>query len=331
MSRVLLCVGDPNGIGPEIAVAAASALAGDPTLAPVLVADRHVIEPWADRRGLRVREIDRPHQACAGALDLLPVTALPTGELRPGQVTAAAGAAAVEYVRAAVAAVDAGIWRAIVACPHSEAAVNAAGIPFRGYPRLLAELTGLPGDRVFLMLVGGGLRVTHVTLHESLSGALGRLTPELIVSAGLASVDFVRGSGVAAPRIGVCGINPHAGEQGLFGDEDERITRVAVAQLRAAGVDAHGPLGADLLLAPETRDRFHAHLAMYHDQGHIPVKVLAGRSASAVSLGAGLVFSSVGHGAAFDIAGQGRANPGAVLDAIRLVGADPATSTAVTS
>lgn len=331
MSRVLLCVGDPNGIGPEIAVAAASALAGDPTLAPVLVADRHVIEPWAERQGLRVREIDQPHPTGAGVLDLLPVTALPRGELHPGRVTAEAGAAAVGYVRAAVAAVHAGIGRAIVACPHSEAAVNAAGIPFRGYPGLLAELAGLPADRVFLMLVGGGLRVTHVTLHESLAGALCRLTPELIVSAGLAAVGFVRGSGVSAPRIAVCGINPHAGEQGLFGDEDERITGVAVAELRAAGVDAHGPLGADLLFAPETRDRFDAHLAMYHDQGHVPVKALAGRSASAVSLGAGLVFSSVGHGAAFDIAGQGLADPGAVLRAVRLVGGAAATSPAVAS
>ncbi|MBO0848880.1 MAG: 4-hydroxythreonine-4-phosphate dehydrogenase PdxA [Pseudonocardia sp.] len=331
MSRVLLCVGDPNGIGPEIAVAAASALAGDPTLAPVLVSDRHVIEPWARRHGLRVRKIDHQREARAGVLDLLPVTALPTGELRPGQVTAAAGAAAVEYVRAAVAAVDAGIGRAIVACPHSQAAVHAAGIPFRGYPGLLAELADLPTDKVFLMLVGGGLRVTHVTLHEGLAAALRRLTPELIVSAGLATVGFLRGSGAAAPRIGVCGINPHAGERGLFGDEDERITRVAVAELRAAGIDAHGPLGADLLLAPESRDRFHGYLAMYHDQGHIPVKVLAGRSASAVSLGAGLVFSSVGHGAAFDIAGRGGADPSAVLDAVRLVGATAATSPAVAS
>ena len=331
MSRVLLCVGDPNGIGPEIAVAAASALAGDPTLAPVLVSDRHVIEPWAERHGLRVREIDQPREAGAGVLDLLPVTALPAGASRPGQVTAAAGAATVEYVRAAVAAVDAGIGRAIVACPHSQAAVHAAGIPFRGYPGLLAELAGLPGDRVFLMLVGGGLRVTHVTLHESLAAALGRLTPELIVSAGLATVGFLCGYGVGAPRIGVCGINPHAGERGLFGDEDELITRVAVAELRAAGVDAHGPLGADLVLAPGSRDRFHAHLAMYHDQGHVPVKVLAGRAASAVSLGAGLVFSSVGHGAAFDIAGRGGADPGAVLHAVRLVGGYAATSPAVPS
>ncbi|HEX4361172.1 MAG TPA: 4-hydroxythreonine-4-phosphate dehydrogenase PdxA [Pseudonocardia sp.] len=319
--RVLLTVGDPNGIGPEIAVKAAAALDGDPVLAPVLVADPHVVRDLAREQGLRVREVAGPVSPCAGLLDLLPVHALPAGELRPGLVSAAAGRATVEYVRAAVAAVAAGIGDTVVGCPHSESAVNSAGIPFDGYPGLLAELAGVPRDRVFLLLVGGGLRIVHATLHESLASAVARLTPELITAAGLATAEFLRSRGIREPRIGVCGINPHAGEQGLFGDEDERITRPAVTALRAAGVDALGPLGADLLLAPERRGDCDAHLAMYHDQGHIPVKVLAGRTSSAVSIGAGLAFSSVGHGAAFDIAGQGRADPSAVLGAIQLLSA----------
>ncbi|HTF55419.1 MAG TPA: 4-hydroxythreonine-4-phosphate dehydrogenase PdxA [Pseudonocardia sp.] len=321
MSRVLLCVGDPNGVGPELAVAAAAALDGDPELAPVLVADRHVVAGWAELAGLRVREVARPVRALPGVLDLLPVDALPSGSWCPGQVSGDAGAATVAYVQTAMAAVQAGFGRAVVACPHSETAVNAAGLRFDGYPGLLADLAGVPRERVFLMLVGGGLRVVHATLHEGLADALRRLTPELITSACLAAADYLRGVGIGAPRIAVCGINPHAGEHGLFGEEDERITRPAVAALRAGGVDADGPLGADLLFAPGRRDEFHAHLAMYHDQGHVPVKALAGRRASAVSLGAGLVFCSVGHGAAFDIAGAGRADPSAVLDAIRLVGA----------
>jgi 4-hydroxythreonine-4-phosphate dehydrogenase len=321
VSRVLVTVGDPNGVGPEIAVKAAAALGGAPGLAPVLVADPYVVRDWAGEQGLRVREVDGPVDPVPGVLDVLAVAALAPAEWRPGQVSAAAGAATVAYVRAAVAAVGAGVGSAIVGCPHSETAVNSAGIPFDGYPGLLAELAGLPRDRVFLLLIGGGLRIVHATLHESLPTALRRLTPELITAAGLAAAEFLRSRNYPQPRLGVCGINPHAGEQGLFGDEDERITRPAVAALRAAGVDAHGPLGADLLLAPENRAGYDVHLAMYHDQGHIPVKMLAGRSASAVSVGAGLVFSSVGHGAAFDIAGQGRADPGAVLGAIRLVGA----------
>jgi 4-hydroxythreonine-4-phosphate dehydrogenase len=324
VSRVLLSVGDPNGIGPEIAVKAAATLDGDSSLAPILVADRFVVQDWADRLGLWVREVDGPLAPRAGVLDLLPVGALPAGELLPGLVSAEAGAATVAYLRTCVDAVRRGVGRAIVACPHSETAINAAGIPFDGYPGLLARLAGVPRERVFLLLVGGGLRVVHATLHEGLAGALRRLTPQLVTSAGCAVAEFLRARGIAEPRIAVCGINPHAGEDGLFGDDDERITRPAVTELKAAGIRATGPLGADLLLAPEQRDQYDAHLAMYHDQGHIPVKLLAGRTASAVSVGAGLAFSSVGHGAAFDIAGQGTADPDAVLRAIRLVGAgDP--------
>lgn len=319
MSRVLLCVGDPNGVGPELAVAAVAALDGDLDLAPVVVGDWHVVSHWAEQAGLRVREMTRPAAVQPGVLDLLPDDALPDGAWCPGQVSAEAGAATVAYVRTAHAAVQAGLGRAIVACPHSETAVNAAGIRFDGYPGLLADLAGVPRDRVFLMLVGGGLRVVHATMHESLTGALQRLSAELIAAAGLAAADYLRGLGVDGPRIGVCGINPHAGEHGLFGAEDERITRPAVAALRCGGVDADGPLGADLLFALGRREEYHAHLAMYHDQGHIPVKALAGRRAAAVSVGAGLAFSSVGHGAAFDIAGKGIADPDAVIKAIRLV------------
>ncbi|WP_308259015.1 PdxA family protein [Pseudonocardia sp. H11422] len=319
--RVLLTVGDPNGVGPEVAVKAAAALAGEPDLAPVVVGDHEIVEPYAERSGLRIREADGRAQPQPGVLDLLPVAALPPGEFLPGTVSAEAGAATVAYLAAAVDAVREGRGRAIVACPHSETAVNAAGIPFDGYPGLLAELSGVARDRVFLMLAGGGLRIVHATLHERLGDALDRLTPDLVAAAGRAAAEFLVAAGIEAPRIGVFGINPHAGEDGLFGDDDERITAPAVSALRRDGIDATGPLGADLLLGPDRRDGFDACVAMYHDQGHIPVKLLAGRTASALSIGAGLAFSSVGHGAAFDIAGRGVADPEAVLRAVRLVGA----------
>jgi 4-hydroxythreonine-4-phosphate dehydrogenase len=314
---VLVSVGDPNGIGPEIAVAAA----GSVSPAPVLVGDRHVIEHWARRAGLRPRQINTPTAAEPGLLDLLAVDSLPPDDLAPGVVSAEAGTATVTYLGTAVAGLRAGMGNAIVACPHSETAINAAGIRFAGYPGLLAELAGVPADQVFLLLIGGGLAIVHATLHERLADALDRLTPELVVAAASATDRFLgatnrRGQPV---RIGVCGINPHAGEDGLFGDDDNRITAPAVATLRAAGINAIGPLGADLLLAPERRSECDAFVAMYHDQGHIPVKLLAGRTASAVSVGAGLTFASVGHGAAFDIAGKGVADPTAVINAIRLV------------
>jgi 4-hydroxythreonine-4-phosphate dehydrogenase len=203
-----------------------------------------------------------------------------------------------------------------VACPHSETNVNAAGIPFTGYPGLLARLSGIPEENVFLMLVGGGLRIVHVTLHERLCAALARITPELIERTTRTADTALRQLNVKRPRIGVFGINPHAGEGGLFGNDDENITITAVKRLQAAGLDVEGPLGADLMLGRRDCDAF---VAMYHDQGHIPVKLIAGRNSAAMSIGAGMLFSSVGHGSAFDIAGRGVAEPDAVLRSLKLV------------
>jgi 4-hydroxythreonine-4-phosphate dehydrogenase len=166
------------------------------------------------------------------------------------------------------------------------------------------------------MLVGGGLRVVHVTLHERLQSALERLTPDLVCKAARAAAEALQSLGVERPRIGLFGINPHAGESGLFGDDDERVTIPAAATLRDAGLGVEGPLGADLMLARRDIDAF---VAMYHDQGHIPIKLLAGRNSAAMSIGAGFVFASVGHGSAFDIAGGGVAEPDALIRSIALV------------
>jgi 4-hydroxythreonine-4-phosphate dehydrogenase len=312
--RVLLTIGDPNGIGPEVAVKAAASLSAAP---PVLVGDRFVIEEYARAEGMTVRETVGLAAPEPGVVDILSVESLAVEDFRPGNVTAAAGKATVDYLRTAVKAVQRRYARAIAAAPHSETAVNAAGIPFCGYPNLLARLNGVHPDQVFLMLAGGGLRITHATLHESLRTALDRLTPDLVASAAAATAASLQALGVDRPRIGVFGLNPHAGEEGLFGDEDQQVTAPAVERLRAAGMDIEGPVGADLLL-PRHRE-FDAFVAMYHDQGHIPVKLLAGRHASALTIGAGLVFASVGHGAAFDIAGKGQADPEATIRAVQMV------------
>jgi 4-hydroxythreonine-4-phosphate dehydrogenase len=165
------------------------------------------------------------------------------------------------------------------------------------------------------MLVGGRLRIVHATLHQRLHDALARLTPGLVESAARACVDTLRRFGIAQPRIGIFGVNPHAGERGLFGDDDERITKPAADRLRAEGLDVEGPGGADELV---THD-LDAFVAMYHDQGHIPVKLHAGRAASALSIGAGVLFSSVGHGSGHDIAGRGSADPEPLARTIRLM------------
>jgi 4-hydroxy-L-threonine phosphate dehydrogenase PdxA len=326
MSRktIALTIGDPNGIGPEIAVKAAAALVGNEDIRVVLVGDEYVVRHYGERCAAAASF--RPFESGSPARDailLRHVDALPAANFRPGQIDPAAGRATVAYVETAIGLIREGVVDAIVGCPHNETAVNAAGIPFSGYPGLIARLTGTPEEKVFMMLVGGGLRILHATLHERIHHALARLTPDLIEEAGLACAATLERLGVAEPRIGVFGINPHAGENGLFGDDDDRITAPAVARLRKAGVRAEGPVGADIILGRKDIDGF---VAIYHDQGHIPVKLLAGRNASALSVGAGVLFSSVGHGSAFDIAGQNKADPAAVLRTLRLIGNVPAAA-----
>lgn len=313
---IAITLGDPNGIGPEIAVKAAAQVlrkGGTPVL---LVGDRYVIEHYVERLEPTLTLSDATADSNPQAARVLDVTALPRDRFAPGRVDAAAGQATIAYLSAAMTAVGAGRARGIIGGPHNETAIHAAGIAFSGYPGLIAELSGQPEDRVFLMLVGGGLRIVHATLHEQLSKSLARLTPELVEAAATTADAALRQLGITSPRIGVFGINPHAGEDGLFGDDDERITKPAVARLQAAGLHVEGPVGADLMLGRKDIDCF---VAMYHDQGHVPVKLLAGRHASALSIGGKALFSSTGHGSAFDIAGQGIADPEGVLRAIDLI------------
>lgn len=318
---IALTLGDPNGIGPEIAVKAAVERIRNTGPGIVLVGDESVIAHYHERHGHDfplVPFVAGARHDCEIAFH--GVSMLPDSKFEPGVVDAAAGRATVAYLDAALALARAGHVRAIIGCPHSETAINTAGISFSGYPSLLARLTGTPEDRVFLMLVGGSLRVLHATLHERLQAALSRLTPELVEAAARVCVSALHDLGISNPRIGVFGINPHAGEGGLFGNDDEQITVPAVSRLRQAGLNVEGPIGADLMLGRSDLDGF---VAMYHDQGHIPVKLVAGRMASALSVGAGVVFSSVGHGAAFDIAGRGEADPEAVLRTIQLLSERP--------
>jgi len=233
---IALTIGDPNGIGPEIAVKAAADLRRNEDIRIVLVGDDHVIRHYVGRVGGGASlQPFAGGPARDGAMLFHAVDALPAPAFRPGQIDPVAGRATVAYVDAAIGLVRSGSADAVVGCPHNETAVNAAGIPFSGYPGLIARLTGTPEDKVFMMLVGGGLRILHATLHERIHHALARLTPELIEEAGMACALTLKLLGVAKPRIGVFGINPHAGENGLFGDDDDRITAPAVAKLRQAG------------------------------------------------------------------------------------------------
>lgn len=310
--RIALPVGDPNGIGPEIALKTVAAYAGRDDVQITLFGPQVVLQRAAVQLGLT---------ALLDGCAVVPTEDGTNSAFVPGQVCAEAGAAMIAAASVAITATRRGEFDAVVAAPHHETAVHLAGIAFSGYPSLVARVCGQPEDSVFLLLVGGGLHIVHATLHESVQHALDRLSPELIEQAALAGMRAMQRLGVAAPRIGLFGINPHAGENGLFGDADERITRPAAERLRAAGLQVDGPIGADALLADRRHDLY---VAMLHDQGHIPVKLLSPKQASALSIGADVILSSVGHGCAMDIAGQGIADARAMINTVARLAAVPA-------
>lgn len=310
--RIALPVGDPNGIGPEIALKTVAAYAGRDDVQITLFGPQSVLLRAAVQLGLT---------ALLDASAVVPTEAGTNSAFVPGQVCAEAGAAMIAAASVAITATRRGEFDAVVAAPHHETAVHLAGIAFSGYPSLVARVCGQPEDSVFLLLVGGGLHIVHATLHESVEHALDRLSPDLVEQAALAGVRAMQRLGVAAPRIGLFGINPHAGENGLFGDADERITRPAAERLRASGLQVDGPNGADALLADRRHDLY---VAMLHDQGHIPVKLLSPKQASALSIGADVILSSVGHGCAMDIAGQGIADARAMINTVARLAAVPA-------
>jgi 1,2-dihydroxy-3,5-cyclohexadiene-1,4-dicarboxylate dehydrogenase len=310
--QLALAAGDPNGIGPEIALKALAALPEADRARLTLYGPASVLERTAAELGM---------SALLRDVRLVNAGELPASAAVPGRIDAAAGASAVASATAALQACRRGEVDAVVACPHNETAIHRAGIAFSGYPSLVARVCDVPEDRVFLMLVGGGLRIVHATLHESVRTALDRLTPELVTHAVRAGAQACTLLGVAAPSIGVFGINPHASEGGLFGPEDAAVVVPAVDTLRAEGFRVDGPAGADMLLAQRGHDLY---VAMLHDQGHIPIKLLAPKAASALSIGADALLSSVGHGSAMDIAGRGIADPEALLRTIALLSRDKA-------
>lgn len=295
---IAIPLGDPNGIGPEIALRAANDPAVRAACVPKLVGDAATLGFYGGRLGLNGE--DAGFAASPFAADGL--SAAPPA---PGEVSAAAGRATIAYARAAIGLARAGVADAVVAAPHNETAVAAAGIAFSGYPGLLAAETATDPDQVFLMLVGPEHRIVHLTLHMGLRAALDLITPARVTDAARAAHKACRRLGIEAPHIGVCGLNPHAGEGGLFGDDDDRVVMPGVEMARAEGIRIDDPAGADVLLAARGHD---AYLAMYHDQGHIPIKLTGRGNSFGVSIGTDVLFATVAHGSAHDIAGQGVAD-----------------------
>jgi len=318
--RVALPIGDPAGIGPEIVLKALTHASLRARCDPTVIGDAGVLRLHADRAGLDVAVTDDGIDVAGlPPVPLISPDLIDAAALRVGTVDAAAGAACIKYAEIAVKMALAGTIDAVVAAPHTEQSVNLSGLDFQGYPRLIAQLTGTDPDAVFLMLLSADFRIVNATLHLPLSDAIAKLDTALIGRAIDAAAAAMRRLGFAHPTIGVCGLNPHAGENGLFGTEDRDMVAPAVAAARARGHDVTGPTGADSLLAARAHD---VYIALYHDQGHIPVKVTAPHESSAITIGTPVLFGSVAHGSAHDIAGLGRASEAALVGAVERLATD---------
>ncbi len=264
----------------------------------------------------------RPAPDCIPCLTGAPACAL---EAPPGKIDARGGEAAYQALRTAAELALTGRIDGLVTAPLHKAALWQAGHHYPGHTELLAELSGVRDFAMMLYLGGGeqvrsptGLAIVHVTLHMALRDVFASLTTEaVLVKQRLARDVMLRLKG-SEPRVGVAALNPHGGEEGLFGDEEARIIRPAVELARREGIDAHGPLPADTLIANARNGAFDAVVAMYHDQGHIAIKLLAMHRAVNVTLGLPIVRTSVAHGTAFDLAWQGRAETTGLIEAARV-------------
>jgi 4-hydroxythreonine-4-phosphate dehydrogenase len=325
MTRPLaLTLGEPAGIGPDITFAAWHQRA-ELALPPFyLLADPEFVERRARLLGLRVPvSLVEPEGATSAFGTTLPVVALDEKVTAgPGHPDASSAPAAIASIRRAVADVFAGRAHAVVTNPVAKAVLYRTGFAEPGHTEYLARLaqehTGRAAHPV-MMLWSPELAVVPVTIHLPVRDVPQRLTTALIVDTGrIVARDLRERFGIARPRLALAGLNPHAGEDGTIGDEDRAVVAPAVAQLRAEGIDARGPLPADTMFHGAARSRYDAALAMYHDQALIPIKTLAFDHAVNVTLGLPFVRTSPDHGTAFDIAGTGKANPASLIAALKL-------------
>jgi 4-hydroxythreonine-4-phosphate dehydrogenase len=321
-----LSLGDPAGVGPEITVKAWQALRGEPP-GFLAVGDFEALARASSAAGgSALRRVASPAEAAAVFPDALPVLDLPLREpVIAGQPSAAAAPLVVQWIERAAAMALSGQASGVVTAPIAKAPLYAAGFRFPGHTEFLGELTAaaaFEGARgPVMMLTAADLRVALVTVHEPLAKVPSRISIDGIVQAGLVTAQaLARDFGVAAPRLAVAGLNPHAGEDGSIGREDVEVIAPAVQALRDLGVEASGPHPADSLFPAEMRARYDAALCMYHDQALIPVKMLDFWGGVNVTLGLPIVRTSPDHGTAFDIAGRGIARPDSLIAAIRLAG-----------
>ncbi len=314
-----LTMGDAAGIGPEVIAKSLADGTYHATCRPLVVGDANVMRRAVAlvRSRQTVRTIDdiARWNPDPGSLDVIDLALFREGDIAFGTLSAKAGDAAFRYLERANQLALAGELDALCTAPLNKEALHAGGHIYPGHTEILAELSGT--KEFAMMLTAPNLRVIHVTTHVGLLDAIARITPERVFTVvRLAHETLVR-AGIARPRIGVCGINPHAGENGLFGyGEEEQQIVPGLERARTAGHLVEGPLPADTLFFRARRGDFDVVVAMYHDQGHGPVKVLGLENGVNITVGLPYVRTSVDHGTAFDIAGTGTADAGSMRAAL---------------
>ena len=325
LGPLALTLGDPAGIGPEIAVKAWTSLRADGP-AFFVIGDHDALASAPGAAGVPIRRILGAQEVGPVFAEALPVLDAPLrSPVVAGQPAAASAPSIVEWIQRAVGLALAGSVSGVVTAPIAKAPLYEAGFGFPGHTEFLGELTAAApydGERgPVMMLTAADLMTTLVTVHEPLARVPGLLSAERIAHVGRVTAQaLVRDFGIPSPRLAVAGLNPHAGEAGAIGSEEIECVAPAVARLRADGIDASGPHPADTLFAPEIRARYDAIVCLYHDQALIPVKMLDFWGGVNVTLGLPIVRTSPDHGTAFDIAGRGLARADSLIAAIRLAG-----------
>lgn len=321
MNQPLIAVtmGDGAGVGPEVCVGALASPEVAELSRPVVIGDRARLVEAAKIMGLQLEivSIESIEDAvfAPGRVNVIDLGLLPA-DLAWGQLSAVAGDAAFHYIRVAAELAMAGEVAAICTAPLNKEALHAGGHLFPGHTEMLAELTGTP--EVSMMLSTPKLKVIHVTTHIGLIDAVAKIEPGLVERTVRRGYRAMLGTGIKNPKIGVCAINPHAGEGGLFGyGEEESKIIPALEVLKADGIDVHGPLPADTAFFLAGRGDYDLIVAMYHDQGHGPVKVLGIEAGVNITVGLPVIRTSVDHGTAFDIAGKGLVAVDSMIEAMR--------------
>ncbi|MCP1202366.1 4-hydroxythreonine-4-phosphate dehydrogenase PdxA [Acetobacter oryzoeni] len=308
-----LTQGDPAGIAPEITVKAWRILR-ESGLPFVFIGDPTLLEQHAPVQA--VRYLEQGTDVFSHAIPVIPLR-LET-PAAPGEPDRQNAPSVIESIRLAVELAQNGEASAIITNPISKEVIQSAGFKHPGHTSYLAELCHVPGHEV-MMLASPSLRVVPVTVHVSLRHALEQLNTELIVkTARTVAAGLKRDFGLKAPRIAVAGLNPHAGENGLMGHEEQQIITPAIKALQQEGLNITGPMPPDTMFTPAARSRYDVALCMYHDQGLIPLKTLDMAEGVNVTLGLPIIRTSPDHGTAFDIAGQNKADPSSLVAAIRL-------------